>query len=196
LGEITEDFPYDGYTEKDKTEKTILRNVLKKGDSYFNTNDLVYNMGYKHTQFVDRLGDTFRWKGENVSTTEVEGVINNFKDVDESIVYGVEIPNNSGRAGMAKLILAPLPPKGGFDFAAFYEFLKKELPSFAIPLFLRIAAATETTSTMKYLKSHLKAEGYDIEKTEDAIYFLMPDKVYTLITPEIRDNINKGVYRF
>ncbi len=206
LGEINEQFPFDGYTEKEKTEKSIVRNVLKKGDAYFNTGDLVHYMGFNHTQFVDRLGDTFRWKSENVSTTEVEGIINKYKgmvegivhgvdsNIAESIVYGVEIPNTSGRAGMAKLILSD--PGNSIDFAAFYEFLKKELPAFAIPLFLRIASGTETTSTMKYLKSNLKNEGYDCEKTKESLYFLMPDtKTYTLITPEIRDNISEGKYR-
>ena len=207
LGEINDLFPFDGYTEKEKSEKVILRNVLKKGDSYFNTGDLVHNMGFNHTQFVDRLGDTFRWKSENVSTTELEGIINRYRgntegvqygvdnEIKESIVYGVEIPNTSGRAGMVKLILKNTGRT--IDFVAFYAFLKSELPSFAIPLFIRISNDIETTSTMKYLKSNLKNEGYDCEKTNDALYFLMPDtKLYTLITPEIRDNINTGKYRF
>jgi citronellyl-CoA synthetase len=206
LGEINEQFPFDGYTEKEKSEKAIIRNVFKKGDAYFNTGDLVHNMGFSHTQFVDRLGDTFRWKSENVSTTEVEGIISKYKgnaesisygvdsNIAENIVYGVEIPNNSGRAGMVKLILTD--PSKSIDFEAFYEFMKNELPPFAIPMFIRIGKNTETTSTMKYLKSHLKTEGYDIEKTEDAIYFLMPDtKTYTLITREIMDNISEGKYR-
>jgi citronellyl-CoA synthetase len=194
LGEINEKYPFDGYTEKDKTEKVIMRNVLKKGDAFFNTGDLVHYMGFKHTQFVDRLGDTYRWKGENVSTTEVEGIMGRFPGIAEAIVYGVEIPNNSGRAGMAKLILSE--SSKGIDFAGLYEFMKKEMPPFAIPLFLRISDTTNTTSTMKYLKGPLKTEGYDCDKTSDSIYFLMPDKVYTKITPEIRDNINKGQYRF
>jgi citronellyl-CoA synthetase len=206
LGEINDLYPFDGYTEKEKSEKSILRNVLKKGDAYFNTGDLVHHMGFNHTQFVDRLGDTFRWKSENVSTTEVEGIISKYKgnkesiqygvdsNIAENIVYGVEIPNTSGRAGMVKLILTD--SSKSIDFESFYEFLKKELPPFAIPLFIRIGKNTETTSTMKYLKSHLKADGYDCEKIEDAVYFLMPDtKKYTLVTPEIRDNINSGVYK-
>jgi citronellyl-CoA synthetase len=206
LGEINELYPFDGYTEKEKSEKVIIRNVFKKGDAYFNTGDLVHYMGFNHTQFVDRLGDTFRWKSENVSTTEVEGIISKYKgnsesiqygvdsNIAENIVYGVEIPNTSGRAGMVKLILSD--PSKSIDFLTFYDFLKKELPPFAIPLFIRIGKNTETTSTMKYLKSNLKAEGYDCEKIEDAVYFLMPEtKKYTLVTPEIRDNINKGAYK-
>lgn len=193
LGEINDKYPFDGYTEKDKSEKVILRNVLKKGDMYFNTGDLVHHMGFRHSQFVDRLGDTFRWKGENVSTTEVEGIINKFPGIAESIVYGVEIPNTSGRAGMVKLILHDTTKT--IDFPVFYDFLKKELPPYAIPLFLRIASATETTSTMKYLKSNLKTEAYNPEQTGDDLYFLTPEKVYIKITPEIRDDINNGRYR-
>lgn len=207
LGEINDLYPFDGYTEKEKSEKVILRNVLKKGDAFFNTGDLVHRMGFNHTQFVDRLGDTFRWKSENVSTTEVEGVINRYRantegaqygadsNISESIVYGVEIPNTSGRAGMVKLILKDASKT--VDFAAFYAYLKEELPPFAIPLFIRIASAAETTSTMKHLKSTLKTDGYDISKTDEPMYFLMADtKEYVKITPEIKEGIDEGKYRF
>lgn len=193
LGQINEKYPFDGYTEKDKTEKVIMRNVLKKGDAYFNTNDLVLDMGFSHTQFVDRLGDTFRWKGENVSTTEVEGIISKFSGIAESVVYGVEIPNTSGRAGMAKLILSD--PTKAPDLAKLYSYFKEELPPFAVPLFLRIATGTETTETMKHQKAPLKRMGYDCDQVEDSLYFLSPEKKYILITPEIRDGINEGKYR-
>src|SRR5207344_87072 len=107
-----------------------VRNAFREGDCWFNTGDVMSPQGMGHAAFVDRLGDTFRWKGENVSTTEVEGIINKFPGIAESIVYGVEIPNNSGRAGMVKLILNESVKN--IDFAAFYAFLKKELPPFAI----------------------------------------------------------------
>ncbi len=193
LGEITDEFPFDGYTEKDKSEKVILRNVLKKGDSFFNTGDLVFNMGFKHTQFVDRLGDTFRWKSENVSTTEVEANINKFTGIAESIVYGVEIPNTPGRAGMANIILAD--PSKEIDFKAFHAFLKNELPAYAIPLFLRISKSTLTTDTMKHQKSHLKDEGYDCDKIKSDLYFFMPNEGYIPLTPEIKSKIDKGEYK-
>jgi citronellyl-CoA synthetase len=193
LGEITEKYPFDGYTEKDKSEKVILRNVLKKGDSYFNTGDLVFNMGFKHTQFVDRLGDTFRWKSENVSTTEVEAIINNFDNVSESIVYGVEIPNTPGRAGMANLILKDnVKP---FDFKGFLAFMKKELPSYAIPIFLRVSTTTVTTETMKHQKNHLKDDGYDVQKVKEPLYFLEPHGEYVPLTKEMMEKINNGGYK-
>ncbi len=193
LGEISDLYPFEGYTEKEKSEKSILRNVLKKGDAYFNTGDLVFNMGYKHTQFVDRLGDTFRWKSENVSTTEVEAVINKFEGVSESIVYGVEIPNNSGRAGMANLILRDHSKQ--VDLKAFHAFIKNELPPYAIPVFLRISTSMLTTETMKHQKNHLKEEGYDCEKISDPLYFLVPHGEYIPLTVEVRDKIDNGEYK-
>ena len=193
LGEINEKYPFDGYTEKDKSEKVILRNVFKKGDAYFNTGDLVFNMGYKHTQFVDRLGDTFRWKSENVSTTEVEAIINNFDNVAESIVYGVEIPNTPGRAGMANLILKD--PQKQFDFKGFLKFMKSELPPYAVPLFLRVSTATLTTETMKHQKSHLKQEGYDTTQVSEPLYFLEPQGEYVPLTKEMMEKINTGGYK-
>ena len=171
LGEITKRYPFDGYTEKSKTEKSILRNVFKKGDAWFNTGDLVRDMGFFHTQFVDRLGDTFRWKGENVSTVEVEGIINQFDGIAESVVYGVQIPKCSGRAGMA------------------------ELPSYAVPLFLRINNEAEITSTFKHKKHQLKEEGFDCAKTGKETYVLH-NKTYKRVTIKTRDEINAGNYRF
>ncbi len=105
LGEITDKTPFDGYTDPEKTEKAIFRDVFKKGDAWFNTGDMMRDIGFRHAQFVDRLGDTFRWKGENVSTTEVEQILDGFEQIVESVVYGVEIPGTNGRAGMAELRL-------------------------------------------------------------------------------------------
>ncbi len=193
LGEISKRYPFDGYTEKNKTENSILRNVFQNGDAWFNTGDLVRDMGFLHTQFVDRLGDTFRWKGENVSTVEVEGIINQFEGIMESIVYGVEIPDNSGRAGMANIILGDDAKK--INLKKLYLFLNEELPSYAVPLFLRISKHTETTSTFKYKKHTLKEEGYDCKIIHNEVYALI-DKKYTLITQKIKEEINNGNYRF
>jgi citronellyl-CoA synthetase len=193
LGEISKEFPFDGYTEKDKSEKVILRDVLRKGDSYFNTNDLVFNMGVNHTQFVDRLGDTYRWKSENVSTTEVEGIINNYKGISESIVYGVEIPNTSGRAGMANLIIEG---DHQVDFPKLFTIMKDELPAYSIPLFIRVSTNVQTTETMKHQKSHLKDAGYDLEKVSDPIYFLEGGKCYVPLTKQMKVDIDRGDVRF
>ena len=192
LGEISTRYPFDGYTEQGKSEKSIVRNVFKKGDAYFNTGDLVRDMGYFHTQFVDRLGDTFRWKGENVSTTEVEGIINEFEGIQESIVYGVEVPQNSGRAGMANFILSE--NFKSINLESFLVFLEENLPNYAVPRFLRISKNLSTTSTFKYNKQTLKVEAYDCAKSKDAYYALI-NGAYIKITPTIFEEINGGKYR-
>ena len=105
IGKITKRSPFDGYTDPEKNKSVIMKDVFKKGDSYFITGDLVRDIGFRHAQFVDRLGDTFRWKGENVSTTEVENICSEYPKITEAVVYGVEIPNTNGRAGMAAITL-------------------------------------------------------------------------------------------
>ncbi len=192
LGEINKRYPFDGYTENDKSEKSIFRNVFKKGDAWFNTGDLVLDMGFFHTQFVDRLGDTFRWKGENVSTTEVESVINQFTGISENVVYGVEVPENSGRAGMVNIIVDN--EKQEIDLIKFYNHLNTELPAYAIPVFLRISVAAEITSTYKYQKQQLKEDGFDYKKIGKEVYVLI-DKKYTRITPKIFNDLQIGKYR-
>lgn len=162
------------YTDPEKTKQLILRNVFIDGDKWFNTGDMMRDIGFRHMQFVDRLGDTFRWKGENVSTTELENVISKFAYINEAVVYGVEIPGTNGRAGMATIV-----PKG--DAAQLENRLKelltyfqKNLPHYAIPIFLRIKTDLDITGTFKYKKSDLKKEGYNPDITKDAIYALLP----------------------
>lgn len=191
LGEISDRYPFDGYTEKNQTERVIWRDVFKKGDAWFNTGDLVRDLGFFHTQFVDRLGDTFRWKGENVSTTEVEGILNQFPGIAESIVYGVEIPGCNGRAGMANII--PEGAMAAIDLEELYNYLMQELPPYAVPLFIRLSPQSEITGTFKYKKNHLQDAGYDCEKTGKHVFALI-DKKYTRVTPKLRDEINSGNY--
>ena len=110
------------------------------------------DLGFKHAQFVDRLGDTFRWKGENVSTTEVKLALEGFDDVSESVVYGVEIPNTNGRAGMVSVRLGW--DASQFDFKRLLARLRDQLPHYAVPLFLRLSDAMEITGTFKHKKKH------------------------------------------
>ncbi len=193
LGKITKSTPFIGYTQKDKTENALLRDVFVKGDSYFNTGDLLKNIGCMHYQFVDRLGDTFRWKGENISTTEVENILHGFPGFEDAVVYGVEIPNTNGRAGMVSLT----PSAGNKDLKleALLSYMKTEMPPYAIPLFIRIKLTMETTGTFKYKKSDLKKDGYDPEKTSDVLYALIEGK-YEIITPALCGEINSGKHRF
>lgn len=161
--------PYEGYTEQAASEKKLLRNVFKDGDCWFNTGDLVRDQGCFHIQFVDRLGDTFRWKGENVATTEVEVVLNRDKQIEQAVVYGVQVPHASGRAGMAAVTLTV--PVEEFDTAALASTLRQQLPSYAMPLFLRVRAAHEVTGTFKNRKVELKREGFDINAVSDPLFW-------------------------
>ena len=194
IGEITPKTPFIGYTQKDKTESAILRDVFKKGDAWFNTGDMLRNIGCAHYQFVDRLGDTFRWKGENVSTTQVENIIGSYADVAGCAVYGVEIPDTNGKAGMATIT----PQENvQLDFAALYEYISKNLPSYAIPVFLRIKTEIDTTGTFKYKKADLKTDGYDKAKVSDQLYVaLAKGKEYTPLSDTLLDEVNNGTHRF
>jgi citronellyl-CoA synthetase len=195
LGKITKENPFDGYTDDDKSESKIVRNVLKEGDAWFNTGDVMRDIGFMHLQFVDRLGDTYRWKGENVSTTEVENIMTDCDHVTEAVAYGVEIPNTNGRAGMASICLDQ--DHSEFDFSNLHQQLSKEMPAYAVPVFLRIREQMETTGTFKHKKSDLKEESYDLSKVSDPVYVLLPgEKSYSLVTEEVQKGIDSGEYRF
>jgi citronellyl-CoA synthetase len=194
LSEISAKWPFDGYTDPSKSEAAILRNVFKKGDAWFNTGDLMRDIGCKHAQFVDRLGDTFRWRGENVSTTEVESVLGAFPGIEEAVVYGVEIPGTNGRCGMAAIRLSEGQALNG---ESLLSHLDAELPAYAAPLFFRLLNTVETTGTFKYKKSNLKSEAYNPDKVDGPLWARLPgDKQLTAITPEIYEAISQQAYRF
>ena len=195
LAAISEKMPFLGYTDPAESEKKLLRDVFERGDVWFDTGDLIRQVGYRHAQFVDRLGDTFRWKGENVSTTEVEAAVDSAADVAQSAVYGVEIPGTDGRAGMASIVSR----SGGadFDFAALVETLRSSLPSYAIPLFARLVSGFETTATHKVRRSDLKRQGFDPNEISDPLYVLLPgEPSYEPLTPELYEEITGGRVRF
>lgn len=198
IGKITARSPFDGYTDAEKNKDVIMQDVLKSGDRYFNTGDLVRDIGFRHAQFVDRLGDTFRWKGENVSTTQVENIVSDYPKISEAVVYGVEIPNTNGRAGMAAITLKENHKLSDEDLSHMCSSFKQELPAYAIPVFLRIQTTVETTGTFKYPKNKLKEQGFDPEKcNQEILYVLLPsEKQYSTLTPEIYQNIEQGKYRF
>ena len=184
-----------GYTDKKATETKLFRNVFKHGDVWFNTGDLMRDQGCNHAQFVDRLGDTFRWKGHNISTTEVEEVLNVFEQVSMSTVYGVKIPGTDGRAGMAAILSRTKIED--FDFKGLANYLENNLPTYAVPIFLRFKIDISTTSTMKFKKSDLKKEGFDIETYKDPFYVLLPsESEYKPLTMDIYENIQNHKYKF
>ena len=185
---------FNGYTDAQATEKKILRNVFDKGDAWFNTGDLIktvdvgYALGKTHYQFVDRIGDTFRWKSENVSTNEVGEILNGFKDVNMSNVYGVQIPGCEGRAGMAAF---SLDDSESFDWQAFSNYVENSLPKYARPLFIRIIQEMDTTGTFKLKKNDLRNEAFDISKVADPIYCLKPNSSnYVALDNEWLQTIN------
>ncbi|CAK8689536.1 unnamed protein product [Clavelina lepadiformis] len=154
---------------KNLTERKILRNVFKNGDQYFNSGDLMMVDKEYRLYFCDRVGDTFRWKGENVSTTEVADTIVMAPCIKEANVYGVKIPGNDGKAGMVSIVLE----SDKFDTKILYNHVCSSLPSYAQPLFVRVQPQIELTGTYKHRKVNLQQEGYDLENIgEDKVYFL------------------------
>jgi fatty-acyl-CoA synthase len=160
--------PFDGYTDKEASEKKLVRNAFKEGDVWFNTGDVMSPQGMGHAAFSDRLGDTFRWKGENVATTQVEAALARDKNIEESTVFGVEVSDTGGRAGMAAV---KLRDGAEFDGKALAETVYANLPSYATPLFVRMVESLETTSTFKSRKVDLRKQAYGAD-VEDPIYVL------------------------
>jgi citronellyl-CoA synthetase len=195
LMKIRDPYTFAGYTSKSASKQKIIENAFEKGDMWLYSGDMIRSIGYGHAQFVDRLGDTFRWKGENVSTSEVEDVISSIEEVEHSSVYGVLISGTEGRAGMASIISNK--EHETFNFNALTEVLNDNLPKYAIPLFIRFLSELSTTNTYKIPKSDMKKVGFDINKAEDPIYVLLPGTSdYTLLTDKIYSDIVGKKYRF
>jgi acyl-CoA synthetase (AMP-forming)/AMP-acid ligase II len=171
LGRISRRRNFEGYSDERETERKVIRGAFVPGDAYFNTGDLLREDFTKHLYFVDRVGDTFRWKGENVSTGEVEAQIAQWPKVAEVNAYGVQVPGTEGRAGMVALVLRAGEP---FEVEEFKRHVDAQLPAFARPLFVRLQRALAITATFKLKKVDLQREGFDPNATEDPIYVLHP----------------------
>lgn len=178
---------FDGYTKQDSTEKKILHDVFEKGDAWFRTGDLMRRDKYGYFYFIDRTGDSFRWKAENVSTAQVAEVISSFPGIAEANVYGVEVPGWEGKAGMAALKTAK-----DIDLTGFAAHLKKHLPSFAQPVFLRFRDTIAATSTFKQRKVELQKEGFDPAIVSDPLYARDDDGHYEKLTPKLFKAICEG----
>jgi fatty-acyl-CoA synthase len=157
---------FDGYTNQEASEHKILRDVFEPGDAWFRTGDLMRKDARGYFYFVDRIGDTFRWKGENVATSEVSEALCAFPGIREANVYGVAIPGADGRAGMATVVT-----DHRFDLAALPTHLIDRLPDYAHPAFLRVSGDVQVTTTFKHIKHTLAREGYNPAAIGDAIYF-------------------------
>lgn len=189
LSKVSSFQPFDGYTDPKASETKLVRNAFRDGDVWFNTGDLMRSQGLGHAAFIDRLGDTFRWKGENVATTEVEAAISTDPQVEEATVFGVEVPGTGGRAGMAAIQLK----KGEkFDGMSLAKTAYDKLPTYAVPLFVRVVDALAYTSTFKSQKVDLRREGYGAE-VEDPIYVLAGrDEGYVEFYDEYPDHVKAG----
>jgi len=168
---------FDGYVNKRDNEPKMLRDCFAAGDTYLRTGDLLRRDRASYYYFVDRVGDTFRWKGENVATAEVAELLNGAPGVSETAVYGVQVPHADGRAGMALIVLAP---GARFDPSAYYAFAEKTLPPYARPLFVRLGEAMDVTGTLKHVKARLQREGYDLAAVHDPLY-LRADHAHTYV---------------
>jgi len=193
VGAIGSDVRHDfsGYADKAASEKKILTDVFAKGDRWFRTGDLMRQDSEGYFYFVDRIGDTFRWKSENVSTSEVEQRLAEAPGVKEVISYGVPVPGQEGKAGMVTLIL----DGGKFTPAAFDAYASEQLPAYARPVFVRINKTVETTGTFKYRKVDLVIEGFDPDKIDGAVYVRGGKSGYQKLTPEGYQEIISGGFR-
>jgi citronellyl-CoA synthetase len=198
LAEINETQVFEGYTNADATQKKIVHGVVNDGDGWFNSGDLIrqvdvgFTVGQKHYQFVDRVGDTFRWRSENVSTNEVGEIINQHPQVQFCNVYGVSIPNADGRAGMAAITL-----KTGLkqlDIADFSAYVARELPSYARPVFIRIQPEMEVTGTFKLMKGDLRRDGYDLAAVSEPVFVMKPGQAaYEQLDQQFLSKIRAGM---
>ncbi|HSY55277.1 MAG TPA: long-chain-acyl-CoA synthetase [Bradyrhizobium sp.] len=160
---------FEGYTNAAETEKKILRDVFARGDAWFRTGDLMRRDEGGFFHFIDRLGDTFRWKGENVATSEVNEAILDCPGVADATTYGVALEGADGRAGMAAIVT-----DNSFDLAEFANHLARRLPAYACPVFIRLCAALDNTETFKQKKQDLIRAGFDPRHVTDPLFFRDP----------------------
>lgn len=184
---------FDGYVNAADNEQKLVRDCFAAGDVYLRTGDLMRRDRCGYYYFVDRVGDTFRWKGENVATAEVAELLNGAPGVAETAIYGVAVAGTEGRAGMALVVMRP---GVSFDGPSYFRHASRVLPSYARPLFVRIAPAMDVTGTLKHSKRRLQAEGYRLPAGSDQVYFR--DEAagsYVRLTEVLRNQIESGAIR-
>jgi fatty-acyl-CoA synthase len=184
---------FEGYTSKEATDRKILRDVFKKGDTWFRTGDLLRCDRAGYFYFIDRIGDTFRWKGENVSTQEVAEAVGVYPGTEMVNAYGVDVEGAEGRAGMVAMVLQD---PGAFDGKAFYKLVAESLPAYAAPVFVRLQQEAEITGTFKLRKVDLQEQGYDPSVVKDPLY-VRDDSAeeYVPLTPERLAAVKSGALR-
>jgi len=197
VGVIQDNHPvreFAGYLDQQSTSKKVLRDVWKKGDRCFRSGDILVSDEYGYLYFKDRKGDTFRWKGENVSTAEVESVVSGCLGLADVVVYGVQVQGAEGRVGMAAIVdKGPKP----VDLATLSREIQEKLPVYARPVFVRLVPELDITGTYKLKKRELQREGYDLDEVTDRLFFLDPKtKGYVRLTEELFLRIKNGEMRF
>jgi fatty-acyl-CoA synthase len=189
LGNVANRF--EGYVSSESSQRKILHNVFQPGDAWFRTGDLMRKDERGFYYFVDRIGDTFRWKGENVSCTEVANVLGAFRGVKHATVYGVNVACADGKAGMAAIVA-----EEEFDTQSLRAHLLQHLPGFACPVFLRLRDEIDVTTTFKYNKTNLVRQGFDPDITEDRILFFHSGREqYVPVDKDTFRNIHAGEVR-
>lgn len=183
---------FEGYNDPEATKKKLLRGVFGDDDLWFRTGDLMRKDADGYIYFVDRIGDTFRWKGENVSTNEVADALASIDGIAHANVYGVPIAGMDGKAGMAAIT-----PESELDFTSLHAALAERLPAYAVPIFIRVQREAETTGTFKYRKVDLVKEGFDPDKVSEPVWFAHPDKgEYVPLTHDTYESVLSGGFRF
>ncbi|OHE99706.1 AMP-binding enzyme [Colletotrichum orchidophilum] len=200
-GEILVEHPgeraFPGYfNNEEATNKKFVRDILKKGDCFYRTGDSLRRDSEGRWFFLDRLGDTYRWKGENVSTAEVSEVLGHYPGVNEAVVYGVQLPGHDGRAGAAALAIAP-DQKGSFNYADFLRYARSKLPRYAVPAFIRVLNEGTASHNNKQNKLPLKNEGVDPSKIQGGDQLLWIEKhgkgsTYVPFTQDDWNNLGLG----
>jgi fatty-acyl-CoA synthase len=183
--------PFEGYADPEATHRKVLRDVFEPGDAWYRTGDLMRRDPQGFYYFVDRIGDTFRWKGENVSTTEVAAAITSCRGITDVAVYGVAVPGTEGRAGMAAMVVGP-----EFHLEAFRRALAQKLPDYARPVFLRLVPTLDLTGTFKLKKQALAGQAFDPGRVDDPLYFdsAMSGR-YIPLDAELHQRILQGLQR-
>lgn len=182
---------FDGYTNLEASKKKIIHDVFAKGDQAYASGDLLKMDHYGYLYFMDRTGDTFRWKGENVSTTQVENVISKVAKGKCCVVYGVQIPGNEGKAGM----VAIQDPGREIDVNELLISMKKQLPNYSIPVIIRIVNELEMTPTMKLKKTNLVSDSFHSTGSDDVYLLDKEQKEYSRMNKELYERLKSGDYR-
>ncbi|GMR48280.1 hypothetical protein PMAYCL1PPCAC_18475 [Pristionchus mayeri] len=185
---------FEGYLNKNETTKKILNDVFSKGDSVFLSGDILHLDRLGYVYFKDRTGDTYRWKGENVSTTEVEAVVHPISNVADATVFGVEVPGHEGKAGMIAVVKKDQSMPDEEVVSVVEERLMGSLASYALPIFIRLCASLDTTGTFKLVKTNLQKLSYSLEEEEDRVYFFDSSiKHYVRLSAEMKRRIDSSL---